>query len=46
MKKTRIKYYKKMGFNIEDRDFELYKNNVYGLTKKHKKTIIKELGWN
>lgn len=41
MKPVREAYYNKMGYNIENDEFELYKNKVYRLTKKIKKELIK-----
>lgn len=40
----RKEYYKKMGFNILNQEYDLYKRNVYKLTKKVKKELIEE--WN
>lgn len=40
MKEKRLDYHKKMGFNITSKDFELYKNKVYLLTKKNKSKLL------
>ena len=44
MKTHMESYYLKMGYNIENDEFELYKNKIYRLTKKVKKELIKN--WN
>jgi len=42
MKENMKKYYKKMGFNILSKEYDLYKREIYRLTKKVKKQLVKE----
>lgn len=44
MKKKQKEYYKSIGFNVLDNKYGLYKNEIYRLTKKVKKQLVKE--WN
>ena len=40
MKKIKIQYFLKMGFNVLTKDFDIYKRKVYRLTRKIKNNLI------
>jgi len=40
MKKIKIEYYLKMGFNVLTKDYDIYKRKVYRLTRKIKNKLI------
>lgn len=44
MKEIKKDYYIKNGFNVTTKDFELYKNKIYRLTKKNKQILLNN--WN